>query len=230
MPIDDLVLASTDNNLDNECAIDIDDTIEFKSSTSLTSTDDENNNTNHSNHRVSAGNAIEYNVNHLELNEVHFTQKKSKRLTKSECPATICIANSIGAVRSRRLLKVLLDSGSSQCLIKKSALPKGIVPKKLTESKSLKTLAGSILSTQVVTLQDIRLPEFDKNRKIAQQKALVFDNPNITYDVILGTNFLSKTGIKLNYEKNQMEWFDCVIPMRPSKGLTTEDFHAMEDH
>ena len=63
MPIDDLVLASTDNNLDNECAIDIDDTIELKSSTSLTSTDDENNNTNHSNHRVSAGNAIDHNVN-----------------------------------------------------------------------------------------------------------------------------------------------------------------------
>ena len=86
------------------------------------------------------------------------------------------------------------------------------------------------MSTQVVTLQDIRLPGFVKNRKIAQQKALVFDNPNITYDVILGTNFLSKTGIKLNYVKNQMEWFNCVIPMGPSKGLTTEDFHAMEDH
>ena len=154
----------------------------------------------------------------------------SKGLTKSECLTTIGIANSIGAARSRRLYKVLLHSGSSQYLIKKSVLPKGIVSKKLRESKSPKTLAGSILSTQVVTLQDISLPEFDKNRKIAQQKALVFDNPNITYDVILGTNFLSKTGIKLNYEKNQMEWFDCVIPMRPSKGLTTEDFHAMEDH
>ena len=85
------------------------------------------------------------------------------------------------------------------------------------------------MSTQGVTLQDIRLPEFDKSRKIAQQKALVFDNPNVTYDVIFGTNFLSKAGIKLNYEKGQMEWFGCIIPMRPSKGLTTEEFHAMED-
>jgi len=85
------------------------------------------------------------------------------------------------------------------------------------------------LSTQGVTLQDIRLPEFDKSRKIAKQKALVFDNPNVTYDVIFGTNFLSKAGIKLNYEKGQMEWFDGIISMRPTKGLTTEDFHAMEE-
>ena len=32
MPIDDLVLASVDDNLGNTCAIDIDDTIEFNNS------------------------------------------------------------------------------------------------------------------------------------------------------------------------------------------------------
>ena len=26
-----------------------------------------------------------------------------------------------------------------------------------------------------------------------------------------------------------MEWFDGIISMRPTKGLTTEDFHAMEE-
>ena len=56
------------------------------------------------------------------------------------------------------------------------------------------------MAQQVVTLRDIGLPEFDKNRRIAQQKALVFDNDNCHYDMILGTNFLSKTGIKLDYD------------------------------
>ncbi len=56
-------------------------------------------------------------------------------------------------------------------------------------------------------MQDLRLPEFDKNRRINQQKVLVFDNDNIKYDIILGTNFLSKTGIKLNYSEGKMEWF-----------------------
>ena len=56
------------------------------------------------------------------------------------------------------------------------------------------------MAQQVVTLRDIRLPEFDKNGRIVQQKALVFDNDNCQYDMILGTNFLSKTGIKLDYD------------------------------
>jgi hypothetical protein len=85
------------------------------------------------------------------------------------------------------------------------------------------------MAQQVITLHDIRLPEFDKNRQIAQQKALVFDNDNCRYDMILGTNFLSKTGIKLNYDRGEMLWYDSTLPMRPRKGLTSEDFDHMED-
>jgi hypothetical protein len=48
---------------------------------------------------------------------------------------------------------------------------------------------------EVVAMRDIKLPEFDKNRHINQQKVLGFDNDNVKYDIILGTNFLSKTGI-----------------------------------
>ncbi len=58
---------------------------------------------------------------------------------------------------------------------------------------------------EVVMMQDLRLPEFDKNRRINQQKVLVFDNSNARYDIILGTNFLSETGIKLNYSEEDMK-------------------------
>jgi hypothetical protein len=78
-------------------------------------------------------------------------------------------------------------------------------------------------------MQAIRLPEFDKNRRINQQKVLVFDNDNVKYDIILGTNFLSETGIKLNYSEGNMEWFDCSIPLCPPGGLDSKEFDAMED-
>ncbi len=78
-------------------------------------------------------------------------------------------------------------------------------------------------------MQDIRLPEFDKNRHINQQKALVFDNNNVKFNIILGTNFLSKTGIKLKYSEGYMEWFDCSIPLYPPGGLDLKEFDAMED-
>ncbi len=62
----------------------------------------------------------------------------------------------------------------------------------------MRTLAGHLRMQEVVTMQDIRLPEFNKNRCINQQKVLVFDNDKVKYNIILGTNFLSKTGIVLS--------------------------------
>ncbi len=86
-------------------------------------------------------------------------------------------------------------------MIKRSALPKGIITRLLGDTKLVRTLARHLKMQQVVTMQDIRLPEFNKNRCINQQKVLVFDNDNVKYDIILGTNFLFKTGIKLNYSE-----------------------------
>jgi hypothetical protein len=114
-------------------------------------------------------------------------------------------------------------------MIKRSALPKGIIIKLLGDTKLVRTLVGRLKTQEVVTMQDIRLPEFDKNRRINQQMVLVFDNNNVKYNIILGTNFLSKTGIKLNYSDRNMEWFDCSIPLHPPGGLDSKEFDAMED-
>ncbi len=57
----------------------------------------------------------------------------------------------------------------------------------------------------------------------------MFDNYNDKYNIILGTNFLSKTGIKLNYLEGNMEWFDRSIPLCPPGGLDSNEFNAMED-
>jgi hypothetical protein len=114
-------------------------------------------------------------------------------------------------------------------MIKRSASPKGIITKLLDDTKLVRTLAGCLKTQEAVTMQDISLPDFDKNRRINQQKALVFDIDNVKYDIILGTKFLSKTGTKLNYSEGNMEWFDCSIPLCPPGGLDSKEFNAMED-
>jgi hypothetical protein len=63
---------------------------------------------------------------------------------------------------------------------------------------------------KVVTMQDLRLPKFDNNRRINQQKVLVFDNNNIKYDIILSTNLQSKTGFELNY--SEVTWNGLITP------------------
>jgi hypothetical protein len=114
-------------------------------------------------------------------------------------------------------------------MIKRSALPKGVITKLLGDTKLVRTLPGCLKTQENVTMRDLRLPEFDKNRHINQQKVLVFDNNSVKYNIILGTNFLSKTEIKLNYSEGNMEWFDCSIPLRPPGGLDSKEFDAMED-
>jgi hypothetical protein len=84
-------------------------------------------------------------------------------------------------------------------MIKRSALPKGDITKLLGDTKLVQTLTGRLKTQEIITMRDIRLPEFDKNRHINQQMVLVFDNDNVKYNIILGANFLSKNGIKLNY-------------------------------
>jgi hypothetical protein len=114
-------------------------------------------------------------------------------------------------------------------MIKRSALPKGIVTKVIGDTKLVRTLPGHLKTQEVVTMRSLRFPELNKNRRINQQKVLVFDNDNVKYNIILGTNFLSKTGIKLNYSEGNMEWFDCSIPFHPPGGLDSTEFNAMED-
>jgi hypothetical protein len=50
---------------------------------------------------------------------------------------------------------------------------------------------------EAVMMQDLRLPEFDKNRRIKQQKVLVFDDDNVKYDITLGTNIPFQDWIKV---------------------------------
>jgi hypothetical protein len=161
----------------------------------------------------SAGNAtiaFEYHCYEIEADAPQFNYHGPKiKIPKQELPITICTADTIGTIRSQRLFQVLFDSGSNVSMIKRSALPKDVITKLLGDSKLVRTIAGHLKTQEVFTMRDLRLPKFNKNRRINQQKVLVFDYDNVKYDIILGTNFLSKTGIMLNYSEGNMEWFDC---------------------
>ena len=179
----------------------------------------------------SVGNASIASINLYKVfnDDIEYCFHRPKIIPRNETPATICTVNTIGAICSRPLFRILLDSGASCCLIKKSSLPQGVVLQDLSVSKNIKTLSGQVMAQKVVTLHDIHLPEFDNNQRIAQQKALVFDNANCQYDMILGTNFLSKSNIQLDNNRGEMFWYDSTLPTRPCRGPTSEDFDHMED-
>ena len=109
--------------------------------------------------------------------------KTGKPRDLSLTPITIMVVNTIGLKKSRKLLKVLLDPGSTSTMIHRDVIPRGCEPVQLQSSKNVKTLAGTLNTKQMVVLRDLRLPEFDKNRRIDEQKALIFDK-KCRYDII----------------------------------------------
>ena len=85
------------------------------------------------------------------------------------------VVDTIGLKKSRVLLKVLLDPGSTKTLISRKALPRCISLVSLQEVNMIKTLHSGHHETkasEMVHLRDLRLPEFDKNKRIYEQKAL----------------------------------------------------------
>jgi hypothetical protein len=146
-----------------------------------------------------------------EVDQPQFNYRGPKVVpSRHETPVSILTANTIGTLRSRRIFRVLFDSGSNISLMKRSCLPKNCQTKPLESSRKVSTLAGKLQVKEVVTMRDIRLPEFDKNRRIDSHKCLVHDNDACNYDIILGTQFLSKTGIKLDNANNR--WNGLIQP------------------
>jgi hypothetical protein len=76
----------------------------------------------------------------------------------------------IGVGRSRRLLKVLLDSGPTTTLVNKKCLPKKCRPCQISQNRMVNTLADSYQLSAMVVMRNLRLPELDKNKNIEQQK------------------------------------------------------------
>ena len=110
-------------------------------------------------------------------------------------PLSIMVCDTISAVRSRTILKVLFDPGLTVTFISRKCRPR-YCP--VTKSRSVNTLAGSCTASEMVVLRAIQLPELDKNRVIDQHNALVFDG-DIRYDLILGADLLAKSGIDIKY-------------------------------
>jgi hypothetical protein len=99
---------------------------------------------------------------------------------KGLTPLSIMIWDTISAVRSRTILKVLFDPGLTVTFISRKCLPRHCKPCPVAKSRSVTTLAGSCTANEMVVLQAIRLPELDKNRVIDQHKALVLMETYVT--------------------------------------------------
>ena len=62
-------------------------------------------------------------------------------------------------------------------------------------------------TSKMVILRNIKLPEFDKNRRIEGTKAPIFEN-ECKYGIIFGSDFPTMIGMVIKYSTVEMEWYN----------------------
>ena len=91
----------------------------------------------------------------------------------------------------------------------------------------MNTIVGVYQVQKEIWLEDIVLPEFDRNQHIQAQKAYVFDQP-CRYDLIMGRDFLTLAGISLNFEQLTMMWMNLELRMRRNDHEAARSFNLFE--
>ena len=146
---------------------------------------------------------------------------------KTMAPMSFLVARTINEKISMRLLRALFDSGGSATMIHERCLPKGCIPTLLTNNVTSTTIAGNFVSERYVYLKEITLPEFDRNKKIDGQGAFVF-NGECRYNVILGRDFLTNTGIDIQFTDGTIRWMNVVVAMKANESDTADTLHISE--
>jgi hypothetical protein len=155
--------------------------------------------------------------------------KPKKNVPQNLTPVTILVIDTISSVRSRKLLKILLNSGSTTTLVNKKCLPKKCRPCQISQSRMVNTITGSCQLSAMVVMHNLRLPELDKNRNIEQQKALIFESDTCIYDVILSADFLTETGIDVKYSIGSIDWFKNDLPLCNPHDLKDKGFKTIAE-
>ena len=69
---------------------------------------------------------------------------------------------------------------------------------------------------EYVELEVLMFPEFSPNRYVRKIKALIFDDPNVRYDMLIGRKTMKFMELKLDFQTETMEWIDKQIPFHPT--------------
>ena len=152
-----------------------------------------------------------------DVNDVQYRIPMPK-LDRQKTPISILTATTKRVVNSKRMYRVLFDTGSTKMLIRRSCIPAKARPAKLSSATGINTMNGTCTVNEVVALCDVCLPEFTRNIKVDEIKA------KTRYDIILGSDFLYKAGININYIERNISWCEISIPLRDPFKMKDEDY------
>ena len=125
-----------------------------------------------------------------------------------------------------RLVKSLVDSGSSESILDKSKAYKMPV-KKTKQERQWSTDAG-VLTTNTKTATSFSLPELHAN-KLINQSLHVFNLNIDRYNMIIGRDLIRSLGIDIHGADMTIHWGNSAIPWRDIDS-TANDVFALSQY
>ncbi len=138
--------------------------------------------------------------------------KPKKTVPQNITQVMIMVVDTISSVRLRRLLRVLLDSGSTTKLIYKKCLPRHCKPCKLSSSRKVNTLTGTYTSTEKSLCTISGYLSSIKIEMLTNRRHLYFYQRLASAMSFWVPIDLTKAGIDVKYTTGAMEWFDNELP------------------
>jgi hypothetical protein len=127
------------------------------------------------------------------------------------CSTSYAILHTTQQKKVDVLMRVLFDSGADRTIVSRPALPMGISPSEGKKRKVTGVTATSTLSDEV-SLTDVVLPEFSRNT--LPIRAIIMDNAEPSYDLILGMDLLQALCIDICNSSKSVVWNGVSIPFK----------------
>mmetsp|Transcript_2824 Transcript_2824/g.7823 ORF Transcript_2824/g.7823 Transcript_2824/m.7823 type:complete len:1452 (-) Transcript_2824:296-4651(-) len=148
------------------------------------------------------------------------SRKAKKR--KQHHASTEVIGEAVNRAGNIAQLRILLDSGTSSCLVLREFAPRTL--KNGDGVTKWKTMGGSFCTSSLAMMQFV-LPEFHGRKSIRWTMHVdeTTQAQQSQYDMIVGTDLMHELGIDLSFSMNSMTWDNVTIPMKNRGVLTNKE-------
>jgi hypothetical protein len=121
---------------------------------------------------------------------------------------------------------MLFDPGANKMMMKRSALPPGVNP--LLGLKHCVTgVTTSALLDKEVLIEDMILPEFSSTNHISGPiHAIIMDNVESSYDIIIGMDLMQTLGIDIHNLSKMAMWDHLQVLFKPHDYFSSNLFQT----
>jgi hypothetical protein len=116
-----------------------------------------------------------------------------------------------------KLTQVLIDTSCSKTLIKKQYVPNGLSNAKKAMPITWSTNSGKFNTCYEEPLTKV-LPKFSSSMEV-QWSCAIGENPNFTYDMILGRDLQSALRMDIRFSTGTLVWNEISVPMRTGQHI-----------